>query len=85
MLMDPMLKWIGGATAAIVLALGTATVAGGLMNSSAGSEDVALEEAIPVDAELVAAAPAADAPAPAPKPAAAEMPSVMSLSTGRLA
>ena len=71
MLMDPMLKWIGGATAAIVLALGTATVAGGLMNSSAESEDVALEEAIPVDAELVAAAPAAETAAPAPKPAAA--------------
>ena len=66
-----MLKWIGGTTAAIVLALGTATVAGGLMNSTSDSDEVALEEAIPVDAELVAAAPVAKTAAPAPQPAAA--------------
>ena len=68
-----MLKWIGGATAAIVLALGTATVAGGLMDSGEDAEAVTLDQAIPVDAELVpqaeAAAPEA-APA-APQPAAA--------------
>lgn len=71
-----MLKWIGGTTAAIVLALGTATVAGGLMNSTeAADEAVALDQAIPVDAELIAAEPAAqpqaEAQAPAPQPAAA--------------
>lgn len=68
-----MLKWIGGTTAAIVLALGTATVAGGLMNSPSGGDDVALEEAIPVDAELIPAEPVvqAEAPAPTPQPAAA--------------
>lgn len=55
-LMDPMLKWIGGATAAIVLALGTATVAGGLMDTGGESETVALEDAIPVDTALVSTA-----------------------------
>lgn len=69
-----MLKWIGGATAAIVLALGTATVAGGLLNSAEPAvEAVALDEAIPVDAELIPAdpAPKAETAAPAPQPAAA--------------
>lgn len=68
--MDPMIKWIGGASAAIVLALGTATVAGSVMKSDSEVEAVPLDEAIPVDKELVAAAPkAADAmqPAAAPK------------------
>jgi len=54
--MDPMLKWIGGATAAIVLALGTATVAGSAFSSPEPAEQASLAEAIPVDAEQVAAA-----------------------------
>ena len=54
--MDPMIKWIGGASAAIVLALGTATVAGSVMKSDSDVEAVSLDEAIPVDKELVAAA-----------------------------
>lgn len=69
-----MLKWIGGATAAIVLALGTATVAGDLLNSTdAADEAVALEEAIPVDAELIPAEQPTEVAAatPAPQPAAA--------------
>lgn len=69
-----MLKWIGGATAAIVLALGTATVAGGLLTSTDTAEQAApLDEAIPVDAELIPAdaAPKAETAAPAPKTAAA--------------
>ena len=69
-----MLKWIGGTTAAIVLALGTATVAGDLLNSTdAADEAVALEEAIPVDAELIPAEQPTEVAAatPAPQPAAA--------------
>ena len=67
--MDPMIKWIGGASAAIVLALGTATVAGSVMKSDSDVEAVSLDEAIPVDKELVAAAPK---PAGAAQPAAAQ-------------
>lgn len=81
--MDPMIKWIGGASAAIVLALGTATVAGSVLQSdSSADEAVTLDDAIPVDRELVAAsaaaprsaapaaqAVAATAAAPAGKPA----------------
>lgn len=67
-----MLKWIGGATAAIVLALGTATVAGGSFLAETDSAEPApagdLADAIPVDpARLGAAAP----PAPASRTAAA--------------
>ena len=51
-----MLKWIGGGTAAIVLALGTATVAGSAFSSPEPAEQASLAEAIPVDAEQVAAA-----------------------------
>ncbi|MFN4113224.1 MAG: L,D-transpeptidase family protein [Sphingomonadaceae bacterium] len=54
--MDPMLKWIGGATAAIVLALGTATVAGSAFSATEPAEQASLAEAIPVDAQQVAAA-----------------------------
>ena len=55
--MDPMIKWIGGATAAIVLALGTATVAGSVLATDSEAEAESLDQAIPVDKELVAAAP----------------------------
>ncbi len=54
--MDPMIKWIGGATAAIVLALGTATVAGSVLATDSEAEAETLDQAIPVDKELVAAA-----------------------------
>ncbi len=49
--MNPMLKWIGGATGAVVLALGAATMAGGWMTDreSASTDAPSLEEAIPVD------------------------------------
>lgn len=59
--MDPMIKWIGGASAAIVLALGTATVAGSVMQAESEIEAVSLDEAIPVDKELVAASQTPDA------------------------
>lgn len=53
--MDPMLKWIGGASAAIVLALGTATVAGSsFMSKTEAPEAVTLDQAIPIDAAKVA-------------------------------
>lgn len=75
--MDPMLKWIGGGSAAIVLALGTATVAGtSLWSDAEEAEPVTIDQAIPVDpARIADAAPAprpsgaAAAPKPAPKPA----------------
>lgn len=69
--MDPMIKWIGGATAAIVLALGTATVAGSVLATDSEAEAETLDQAIPVDKELVAAAPKAATP---PRPAAAAAP-----------
>lgn len=48
--MNPMLKWIGGATAATVFVLGGATLASTMLaEDSAPVEQVALEEAIPVD------------------------------------
>ena len=48
--MNPMLKWIGGATAATVFVLGGASLASSMMSdTSAPTEQVALEEAIPVD------------------------------------
>lgn len=61
--MDSTVKWIGGGTAAIVLALAGATFAGGWMDASAEAPP-SLEEAIPVD-------PAKLAPEAQPTPAAA--------------
>jgi lipoprotein-anchoring transpeptidase ErfK/SrfK len=82
--MDPMLKWIGGATAAIVLLLGGATLASEILTSPAPAREPipTLEQAIPVDKaafekapeadpvteEHVALQPAAAPPAPAPAP-----------------
>lgn len=62
--MNPMLKWIGGATAAAVFVFGGATLASSYIASdSQPAAKVALEEAIPVDpakltGETVQAAPA---------------------------
>lgn len=67
--MDPTLKWIGGATAAIVLLLGGATLASGMLSPSepAAQEAKPLEQAIQIDkAALVTVA-----PDKAPEPAAA--------------
>ena len=69
--MDPMIKWIGGATAAIVLALGTATVAGSVLATDSEDDAETLDQAIPVDKELVASASKAATPA---RPAAAAAP-----------
>lgn len=61
--MNPMLKWIGGATAAAVFVFGGASLASSyLSTASKPAEKVALEEAIPVDpakltGETVQAAP----------------------------
>ncbi|WP_407674545.1 L,D-transpeptidase family protein [Parerythrobacter aestuarii] len=58
-----MIKWIGGATAATVFVLGGATLASTMMSGEEGTtQEMALEEAIPVDPaklteETVAAAP----------------------------
>ena len=58
--MNPMIKWIGGATAALVLALGGATLASGWMatgtaDSGSASGSTSIEEAIPVDEAMLAA------------------------------
>ena len=45
--MEPMVKWIGGATAALVLLLGGATLASGLVTGDASEEAAALEETMP--------------------------------------
>lgn len=68
--MNPMIKWIGGATAAAVFVLGGATLASSMMGSEAKPAATAsLEEAIPVDPAKVAGtakpAPAAKTPAAA--------------------
>jgi lipoprotein-anchoring transpeptidase ErfK/SrfK len=47
--MDPMIKWIGGATAAIVLALGIAIASGTLLSPAAEEPTPTLAAAIPVD------------------------------------
>ncbi|MBM0170510.1 L,D-transpeptidase family protein [Altererythrobacter sp. C41] len=47
--MDPMLKWIGGATAALVLLLGGATLVSHLRDAPEAENAPALEQAIPVD------------------------------------
>lgn len=51
--MNPMIKWIGGATAAVVLALGTATVAGDFLGNSDAEPAPEIDQAIPVDAALL--------------------------------
>ncbi len=66
--MNPMIKWIGGATAAAVFVLGGATLASSMIGSEAKPAATAsLEEAIPVDPAKVAGtakqAPAAKTPA----------------------
>lgn len=61
--MNPMLKWIGGATAAAVFVFGGASLASSFLSTDTQpANDVALEEAIPVDpakltGETVQAAP----------------------------
>jgi hypothetical protein len=53
--MDPMFKWIGGATAALVLALGGATLAGDMLSGDANTP--AQKQAIPAassDLEMIA-------------------------------
>lgn len=61
--MNAMIKWIGGATAATVFVLGGATLASTMMSGEEGAtQEIALEEAIPVDPakltdETVATAP----------------------------
>lgn len=70
-LMDPMVKWIGGATAAIVLALGIATASGTLMTAGAETPAPPLEQAIPVDPAKV---PLTDERVPGAAPAAAAAP-----------
>lgn len=49
--MNPMLKWIGGATVALVLLIGGATLATGMLNTPAPTvaEASSLEQAIPID------------------------------------
>ena len=51
-----MLKWIGGATAAVLLAFGGATLASGFMADDETAEAPTLENAIPVDEDAVAQA-----------------------------
>lgn len=68
--MNAMIKWVGGATAVLVLALGGASVAGDLL-SSADAEAPSIEEAIPA-AEVASASASVAAqaqPAPVAKPA----------------
>lgn len=55
--MDPIIKWIGGATAALVLAIGGATLAGDMLSGGTGGDSAA---------HTAAAAPPAHSP---PKPA----------------
>ena len=57
-----MLKWIGGATAAIVLLLGGATLASGMLSPAEPAVQQAppIEQAIPVDKAALEAAPQSD-------------------------
>lgn len=67
--MDPMLKWIGGATATLVLLFGGATLASGMLDrpeTVAPAAAPPLEQAIPVDEAALDRAPAA---APESEPA----------------
>mgnify|MGYP000238769551 CR=1 FL=1 len=47
--MNPMIKWIGGATAALVLLVGGGTLASEMMASEPAPATPSLEQAIPVD------------------------------------
>ncbi len=65
--MNPMLKWIGGATAALILVLGGATLAGGMLgNDATPVPERSLEDAIPVDEAAMAGGEAASADAAQP-------------------
>lgn len=59
--MTPMIKWIGGGTAALLLAIGGATLANGLMAEEAATDSTSLETAIPVDEAAIASADSNDA------------------------
>nr|WP_137676453.1 L,D-transpeptidase family protein [Parerythrobacter lutipelagi] len=57
--MNPILTWIGGATAALVLVFSGASLAGAMMDDpsttqAAESDDMTIEDAIPIDADAVA-------------------------------
>ena len=54
--MNPMLTWIGGATAALVLVFSGASLAGAMMEDDSAAETAKLDDAIPVDETAVAAA-----------------------------
>jgi hypothetical protein len=54
--MKPMLTWIGGATAALVLVFSGASLAGAMMDDGSDAKAEAIEDAIPVDAAAVDAA-----------------------------
>ncbi|MCB2084837.1 MAG: L,D-transpeptidase family protein [Sphingomonadaceae bacterium] len=54
--MNPMLTWIGGATAALVLVFSGASLAGAMMEDDSATETAKLDDAIPVDETAVAAA-----------------------------
>ncbi|GAA4647564.1 hypothetical protein GCM10023115_55260 [Pontixanthobacter gangjinensis] len=57
--MNPMIKWIGGATAALVLALGGATLASGWMAGNSVEAAPSIEEAVPADEGMMSDADAA--------------------------
>lgn len=59
--MNPMLKWIGGATAALVLLLGGVALASGMWTKPKAERTPTLEQAIPVDKAALADTPEADA------------------------
>lgn len=73
--MTPAVKWIGGATAAIVLAIGTATIATGFLNEAEADTAPRLDHAIPVDETVLASqdasSTAAESAAIEPEPASA--------------
>lgn len=55
--MTPAVKWIGGATTAIILAIGTATIASGLLDKAEAESTASLDQttqAIPVDEAALA-------------------------------
>jgi hypothetical protein len=62
-----MLKWIGGATAGVVLALGTATFASGMLTGGEDEPVLPLDQAIPINEDMLAATPE---PAPTLEPVA---------------
>lgn len=74
--MNPMIKWVGGATAAAVFAFGGASLASSYLSTgNAKADTVSLEEAIPVDPAKLAAGDAGAAPqlaAATPKQAATD-------------